>query len=186
MGCLPGLLRRPEDPDHARPRRCSRRPSRRSSQILPVRLRTAVGVAGGDRQQDRRGPGDGRRPDRQRAGGLRALPVQPRHRRDTASRAPRSSRSRSPRRCMQGISPGLGLDVRARRTSSSPTAAARSTSSSTTSATRTRARSRSPDATTISDNSVYSQVGIKVGTANDRAARRAGWGSARRSPTTTR
>ena len=70
---------------------------------------------------------------------------------------------------------GLDHRLRARRTSSSPTAAARSTSSSTTSATRTPARSRSRRPPTISDNTVYSQVGINVGTKRiARFARRAG------------
>ena len=41
-------------------------------------------------------------------------------------------------------------------------------------------------ATTFSDNAVYAQVGIKVGTQADRAARASGWASARRSPTTRR
>ena len=51
----------------------------------PDRLRRADGVAGLDRQQDRPGPCDGRRPARRRSSGLRALPVQPRHAGRTAA-----------------------------------------------------------------------------------------------------
>ncbi len=42
------------------------------------------------------------------------------------------------------------------------------------------------NALTYSDNSVFAQVGIKVGTQARGAARASGWASARRSRTTTR
>ena len=50
------------------------------SSELPAELRPPQRIARRDRQQDRRGPRDGRRPGGQRRGGLRPLPVQPRHR----------------------------------------------------------------------------------------------------------
>ena len=76
---VPGLLRRPEDPHDARPPDAEGRRAG-DQRGASDRLRTAERVDGGDRQQDRRGPGDGRRPDRQRPGGLQPLPVQPRDR----------------------------------------------------------------------------------------------------------
>ena len=93
---VPRLLRRAEDPHDARPQAAAGgragdlAPSSRPASSLPER------VAGRDRQQDRRGAGDGRRPDRQRRRRTTPSSRSTSRPRATASPARRSSRSRSP------------------------------------------------------------------------------------------
>ena len=87
--------------------------------------------------------------------------------RASASPAPRSSRSCSPRRCA-GHQPAVDLGVEeAARTSSR----AASASPSTTTRTPTRACTTLANATTFSDNAVYAQVGKQVETEEGRPAR---------------
>ena len=169
-GRVPGLLRRPEDPHHARPgdaagRRAGR--SARSSRTgsgLPSASLVAIDNKTGEVRAMVGGPIDRRR------GGLRPLPVQPGHRGSPPARLGVQAVHAGRWRSMSGIRAGLGDRPPRPRTSSSPTAAARSTSSSTTSATRTRGRSRWPTRPTISDNTVYAQVGIAHRHEEDRAA----------------
>ena len=77
---VPRLLRRPQDPAPRSTCQMQKAAEQAISAELPTGSGRADRLAGGDRQQDRRGPRDGRRPDRRRPGGLPAVPVQPRHR----------------------------------------------------------------------------------------------------------
>ena len=106
-------------------------------------------------------------------------------RRASASPARRSSRSCSPRRCSAG-SARARSGRRAKIDVHRPQDERRRRSSSTTTRTTTRARRPSRTPRRFSDNSVYAQVGIKVGHQEGRAARQAAWASARRSRATTR
>ena len=130
------------------------------SSELPTGYNLPERLARGDRQQDRRGPGDGRRPDRQRAGGLRAPSVQPRHRGPPPARIGVQAVHAGGRAGVR-LRPELADRPRPRPTSSCPTAAARSTSSSATSATRTPGTITLANATAFSDNSVYARLGIQ-------------------------
>ena len=142
------VRRRSQDPHDARPR-----PAEAAEQAITGRLgrRRAERGAGGDRQQHRRYPRDG---------GRRRLPeaaVQPRHSGAAPARARPSSRSRWSPRSRTGSRPGA--------LSSRPQDASRAraaTSRSRTTRTATAARSRWPGATTVSDNSVYAEVGYKL------------------------
>ena len=116
----------------------NRPPSRRSAADLPYTQGWPRRLAGRDRQQDRRGARDGRRPDRQRPRGLQPVPVQPRHPGPPPARlVVQAVHARGGARVRR--EPRTTCSPPRRSASSCPTAAARSTSSCTTSATATRA-----------------------------------------------
>ncbi len=171
--------RRPADQDDARPRPAAARPSRRSRPPADRRHGPA-GVAGGDRQQDRRGPRDGRRARLQEAARSTSPP------RASASRAPRSSRSCSPQALRKGISPD------SRGTSRKQVFTVPHSAASQREVRRQQLRGQLLGIATLaarppySDNSVFAEVGIKVGTEQDRARWPSGWASARRSRPTSR
>ena len=152
------LRGRADDPHHARLAAPGRRAGRRRR--LAAQPGRPARLARRARQRHGRGPRDGRR---RRLRDARRSTSPPRA---SASRARPSSRSSSPRRSRRASRP-TPRGPRARSTSASPRrrrAAARSTSTSTTTRTTTRACSRCARATTFSDNSVYAQVGVQVGT----------------------
>ena len=142
---------RAEDHDIARPAAAEGRRGR--DQRLPAQPHRAVGGARGDRQRHRTGQGDGRRAQ------LRREPVQPRH----AGRAPAriGVQGVRPRRgARQGHLPLLGVAL---PSADAARSARRASSSCATTSPPTPARIRSP-ATALSDNTVFAQVGVKVGT----------------------
>ena len=149
------LRRRPADQDHARPRTAARR--RTGDRRLPRRPRRPHRGAGGDRKLHRRGARDGGRAQ------LRRKPVQPRHR----GRAPA-------RLLLQGVRPrGGAARTASRRTRCGPRkqkifivpgthgtekfVVHNDEGAYTGSNTLT-------GATAFSDNSIYAEVGLKVGT----------------------
>ena len=140
-GRVPGLLRRAEDPNHARPPAPA---GGRSGHLAGAANRgePAQRLAGGDRQQDRSGPGDGRRADRRRAGGLQPVPVQPGHAGTPAAGIVVQAVHAGDGAQVGRVRPDVDHRLRPAGLHRAQTAAARSTSSSTTSATPTRGRSR--------------------------------------------
>ena len=134
-----------------------------------ARLGPADRLAGGDRQQDRRGARDGRRRR------LRDEPVQPRH----PGPAPAGldvQAVRADGRAAVGHLARLGRGPRGEAVRRPAQRRRESTSSSETTATRTRARSTLASATTISDNSVYAEVGHQGRHARRSRASRGGSG----------
>ena len=160
------LRRRPEDPHDARPRPPE---GRRAGDRRAPRRRRAERRAGRDRQRHRRHPRDGRRL------GLPAAAVQPRH----PGTAPAGLG-------VQAVHPRRGarerhlarphVRLRARRRSRARAA----TSRSRTTRTATPASISLAGATTVSDNSVYAEVGYKlVGTRAVAKVAHARWACAR-------
>ena len=158
-----GVRGRPEGPDDARPRAPARRRAARSSAWLP-RPRRPARVAGRDRQQDRRGAGDGRRRRLQRR--------RPFNLATQGQRQPGSSFK--PFVLADGAQAGhlarLGVGVAAKLVVR-PGSRAASTSPSTTTRTPTRARPRSPARRPSPTTRSSPRSGIKVGHRSDRQAR---------------
>ena len=161
----------------ARPRPAEGR--RAGGRQLPAPARRPDGVARRDRQQDRRGPRDGRRPRLRRRRRSTSPP------RASASPARRSSRSSSPRRCARASAPGSVWPSR-KRVFTCRARTARRSSSSTTSRATTRAARRSASALTFSDNSVFAAVGHPGRHQAGSPSWPSGWASARRSRPTRR
>ena len=155
-GRAAGVRGRPAGQDDDRRRAPAGRRRTRSTSWLPEPRRPARG-ARGDREHDRQGPRDGRRRRLQR----RSRSTSPR--RASASPARRSSRSSSPRRCSQGISPNSVVGVARSSTIDVPHSQG-DLHGQQLRGRLLRACTTLARATTFSDNSVFAQVGIKVGT----------------------
>ncbi len=179
---VPRLLRRAEDPHHARPAACSRRPSRRSRRAaLGLGLPTASLVAIDNKTGEVRAMVGGR--------STATTPTNPFNLATEGHRQPGSSFK--PFTLAVALESGeysarLGDRLRAaglhrpqqRRQGALHRPQLRQH--------LLGADHADASATAISDNSVFAQVGIHVGTSNGSRGWPSGWASARRSRTTTR